>query len=152
MAALVIDEWLWADLRGANEGQQQKETFQFLQAIFKKCDRIVTVKGSPFDQKYLGLFDRHNQVRNRLALYYRDFFRYNSLKSFLIEENQLAELSSELSLQVEQSDHYVVRAFLASQASAIVTTDVPLKEVLDKHGIPCSYRDEFVRDYILRYG
>lgn len=152
MADLVIDEWLWADLQGSNAARQQGETFKFLEAIYKKCDRIVIVKGSQFDLKFLGLFDRYNVVRNRLASYYKDYFRYNSLKTNVLEEDQLADLPQGLAAQVKEEDQYLVRAFLTSGASEIVTTDIPLKDALGRNSIRCSYRDEFVREYISRYG
>ena len=152
MADLVIDEWLWSDLAGENSPERQRETFQFLEAVFIKCDRIVTVKGSRFEEKALGLWKQTDVTRRGIAKFYRDRFWYNSEKTHLLEQAALEELGEAVANEVKPDDHYLVRACLTSNAVSIVTTDNPLKNILEKHGIPCKHRQDFVPDYIARYG
>lgn len=148
MADLVIDEWLWSDLAGENTKNEQGEAYQFLEAIFNKCDRVVTVRGSMFDQKFIGLFRHTDVTRRRIAKFYKARFWYNADKSVMLEEDQLQDLPQPLATEVDHGDRYLVRAYLTSNASEIVTTDNSLKDVLVRHGIACRHRQEFVPTYI----
>jgi hypothetical protein len=152
MADLVIDEWLWSDLAGENSTNSQRETFQFLEAVFTKCDRIVTVKGSRFEEKALGFWKLTDVTRRGIAKFYKERFWYNSDKCLLLDPAELQHLEDVISNKVKADDRYLVRACLTSKAMAIVTTDNPLRNALDGHGIPCRLRQEFVPEYITKYG
>jgi len=52
---LILDEWVWADLSGANGEEAQHETLRLLQRVLDKCDQLVAVYGSPFLRKYFNL-------------------------------------------------------------------------------------------------
>ena len=152
MADLVIDEWLWSDLAGENTVDDQRETFQLLGVIYNKCDRLVTVRGSRFDQKFFELFRHSDVTRVGFAKYFKARFWYNSQKTLMLEEDQLQDLPEAIAREVQHKDHYLVRAYLTSKASEIITTDNPLKNALTKHGIACRHRQEFVPNYISHYG
>lgn len=152
MADLVIDEWLWSDLAGENTVDEQRETFEFLGAIYNKCDRIVSVRGSRFDQKFFELFRYSDVIRLGFAKFFKARFWYNSQKTLMLEEDQLQDLPNAIATEVQHKDHYLVRAYLTAKASEIVTTDNPLKDALTKHGIACRHRQEFVLTYISQYG
>lgn len=154
MADLVIDEWLWSDLAGENTVGEQRETFEFLGAIYNKCDRIVSVRGSRFDQKFFELFRYSDVIRLGFAKFFKARFWYNSQKTLMLEEEQLQDLPEAIATdtEVKHKDHYLVRAYLTAKASQIVTTDNPLKDALTKHGIVCRHRQEFVPTYISEYG
>ena len=74
MADLVLDEWLWSDLAGENTVNEQQETFEFLGAIYNKCDRIVSVRGSRFDQKFFELFRHSDVIRLGFAKFFKARF------------------------------------------------------------------------------
>lgn len=152
MADLVIDEWLWSDLAGENTADEQRETFEFLRAIYNKCDRVVSVRGSRFDQKFFELFRHSDVIRLSFAKFFKTRFWYNSQKTLILGEDELQKLPETIATEVQHKDHYLVRAYLTSKASEIVTTDNPLKNALTKHGIACSHRQEFVPTYISQYG
>lgn len=152
MADLVIDEWLWSDLAGENSVDEQGETFEFLGAIYNKCDRVVSVRGSRFEQKFFELFRHSDVIRLGFAKFFKARFWYNSQKTLMLEENQLEDLPEAIATEVQHKDHYLVRAYLTSRASEIITTDNPLKNAITKHGIACRHRQEFVPAYISQYG
>ena len=139
-------------MAGENTVDKQREAFQFLEAIYNKCDRVVTVRGSRFDEKFMGLFRHSDVTRLGIAKFFKDRFWYNSNKLVLLEGDQLRDLPEPLATEIEDSDHYLVRAYLTANATEIVTTDNPLKDVLTKHGIACRHRQEFVPTYISQYG
>ena len=152
MADLVIDEWLWADLEGQNTIEAQVEATQFLLAIFNKCDRLITVKGAKFERKAYDFF-RHTDVTKRgISKIFNNLFRFNSNKSEWIEVPELADLPEPLDKRINPDDHYLVRAYLTRKAEVIVTTDTRLMEALTESGIVYKHRNEFVPDYVLRYG
>src|SRR5437667_5190906 len=109
MADMVIDEWLWSDLAGENRKNKQREAFEFLEAIYKKCDRIVTVRGSRFDQKSIELFRHTDVIRVRIVKFFKERFWYNSDKMVMLAEDQLRDLSEQLATLIEPADHYLVR-------------------------------------------
>ena len=49
---------------------------------------------------------------------------------------------------VKPDDDYLVQAQRACPEATIVTTDHPLAAILDKHGVPWRFRDDFLRDYL----
>ncbi len=151
MADLVIDEWLWSDLAAENTVERQRQAFQFLQAVFIKCDRIVIVKGSKFESKANALWKHTDVTRRYIARFYKDRFLYNSDKSQLLEESQLQNLPAPLASEVNVDDQYLVQALIAANASSIITTDNPLIDILARHGLSSEHRDTFVSTYISRY-
>lgn len=150
MADLVIDEWLWSDLSGENSAESQVESFEFIQAIYNKCDRIVTVKGSKFNQKTFDLC-KHTDVRRReIAKYYRNNFLFNSKKFVNLEQSSLKPVPEHISKVTKEDDHYLIQAYLTVEASVIVTTDNPLKTEVN-NDINCQLRNEFVPSYISQH-
>lgn len=152
MADLVIDEWLWSDLAQVNGVERQRQAAQFLEAVFKKCDKFVTVRGSAFDEKAGSLWKHTDLLRRTIARIYNERFAYNSEKNIILEQSDLSALDPEIAKDVKQPDQYLIQAQRAANAQLIVTTDSPLIAALDKHGIPHQHREEFVPDYIAKYG
>jgi hypothetical protein len=152
MGNLVIDEWLWSDLARENGVERQVQATQFLNAVFKRCDKLVTVRGSAFDAKARALWQHTDLVRRTIARIYNDQFAYNSEKNVILEQSDLPELDPGVVADVESSDHYLIQAHKAAQAELIVTTDSPLIGVLEKHGIAHQHRETFVPDYVTKYG
>ena len=148
---LVIDEWLWADLSGDNEDDKpgsQKEAIGFLQKVFKKCDRFVIVRGSPFANKIYQFFKKAQERRQKeIANFFTAEFLHNSKKSHIIEQAELAVLPEAISRNVKQEDHYLAQAYFAATAKVIITTDGPLKKTLSQNQIPCELRDDFLAKY-----
>mgnify|MGYP001033119891 CR=1 FL=1 len=150
MVDIVIDEWLWADLSGENSSENQREAFEFIQTIFHACDRIVTVKGSKFNDKVLS-FWKHTDIKRRtIAKYYMEKFLFNSEKSVNLDESSLVYVPEHISKATKEDDHYLIQAYLTAKANVIVTTDNLLKAAIN-NDINCKHRDEFVASYIQQH-
>jgi predicted nucleic acid-binding protein len=147
---LIFDEWVWADLSGANGEEAQHETLLLLQRVFDKCDQLVAVNGSPFLRKYFNLA-RHastGDLRRRIVKVFTARFFQNSEKLHLLQEGSLPDTPPELEHKVKEDDQYLVRAYLAANADLLVTTDNPLIEALRECGIRCMNRDTFISSYL----
>lgn len=150
MGEIIIDEWIWADLAGENSREAKKSAFNFICKIFDKCDRIVMVKGSKYNQKLWTFCKNAKSVWDcQVVKYYLYRFYYNMSKSVLLEGNALKLLPEQLANETNADDHYLVQALLTTGAQIFVTTDTGLKDVLNKFGHNCVLRDEFVDSYIL---
>jgi hypothetical protein len=153
LADIVIDEWLWADLSGENRLQKQIESFEFIQAMFKACDRIVTVKGKEFNRKASCFWKHTDLIRRGIAIYYRDNFVFNPKKLVNLEESSLDPIPTHISEKVKhEDDYYLIQAYLAAGASVLVTTDSDLLLAEINDDVKCKNRDEFVASYIREHG
>jgi predicted nucleic acid-binding protein len=149
MKRFVWDEWLWADLNGENGEEAQREAVLLLEAVFQKCDQLVTVQGSPFVQKYYAMTRQANTIiLTKIVKIFKYQFLHNSEKLQLLEEQGLPGIPADLEPTIKEDDRYLVRAYLAVKADLLVTTDNPLMEALHDWGIRCQDRDTFVSDYL----
>lgn len=145
MAWWVINEWLLEDLRGANGAEHQRQAIEFLSKLVKRCDGIVVVRGSAWWRKAFDLMKRSDDVivREASKLLHRQVLQDSGKCRQLSQEN-LCPPPCELRQAIKPDDWYLVQAYLATKADAIITTDKNLKEVLSPHHLPVLLRDEVI--------
>jgi len=147
---LVLDEWLWADLGGDNGHARLQESFRFLEAVCKRCDRIVIPTGTEFARKFWDLCSKaaSGDLRHGIVRYFRQRFEQNSSKTekLHLRTNTPEQLQSVAN--VKPDDRYLVLTYWQSQADWLVTTDQALLGALRELGIRTAYRDEFLREYL----
>ena len=152
MADIVIDEWLWADLSGSNTPKNQEEALEFLEAVFRVCDRIVTVKGKKFNQKAANFWKHTDPKRRKIARYYYEKFLSDPAKLANLEESSLESIPEHICQKVtHEDDYYLIQAYLTAGASVIVTTDSDLLRTEINNDINCQHRNEFVASYIQQH-
>jgi len=150
MRRFVLDEWLWADLGGENGEKAQQESLQLLLKIFERCDQLVTVEGGAFLEKFYRLCEiaeDSGDPRRRIVRVFKYQFLYNSKKLICLSEEELPDLPEEMANTIEEKDRYLVRAYWASDAELVVTTDNPLLEALRSGNVKCQHRDSFLPHY-----
>lgn len=144
MADFVINEWFWSDLSGSNGMPRQRETFQVIETFPRLDHRIIVLKASPFDQKAWNLCKNTNpMIVQRIAGAYVKNIRQSD-RCIILTPEVLAPLPEELASAIKADDHYLVQAQRAVPGSILVTTDIPLRDVVAKTGLPCQSRDEFL--------
>jgi hypothetical protein len=150
MKRIIFDEWFWADLNGDNGEGAQCETLRLLEAVFEKCDQLVTVLGSPFLRKYYNMAGRvgTGDPKRTIVKVFKAQFLQNFEKLCLLQEGSLPDMPMELEHGVGEDDQYLVRAYLAVKADLLVTTDGPLVKALNGCGIVCQSRDAFIFNYL----
>jgi len=143
---IIIDEWLWADLNGENSETKQEEALKFLETLYKKCDKIVTAKGSKFQKKEWNFSKNSGKdiTLRKIARFYFGFIKSNSEKyeEVKIEDNKEINLED-----INPDDVYLVKIYKKVKAP-VITTDEKLKKILDKNKIPCKLREEFIKKYL----
>lgn len=144
---LVIDEWLWHDIRGENGEEKQKEAFDFLQCICKVCDKIACMENSPFVKKFWEISKiagEKKELRDIVIFFIRKFI-YNSLKCEIYPYEV-----SQPDLNIKPDDAYIYSLYdkIESTQKKIITTDTGLIEEFKKNNIKVYHRDEFIRKYL----
>lgn len=140
----IIDEWFWADLNGENGVEKQKETSEFIETLFKRCDRIAVALDSEFQQKGWEFSSKAIDVTRRgIARLYFGKIKSNSQKYEEVDIGDIREVDLE---GIDSDDMYLVKTRCKVNAP-IITTDNNLINALKSKDISCSHRDEFLREY-----
>ncbi len=147
MAIFVINEWLWHDLSGSNGLLNQRQAFSVIEKLPASDHRIVLVEGSPFDQKAWNLCKSTNPIVQRIAGVYVVNVRQNSDRCLILKLEEVDALPDELASAIKPGDQYLVQAQRSVSGAILVTTDNRLREALDKAGLNCLSREEFLRIY-----
>ena len=147
MADYVLNEWVWGDLRGENGVEKQGETFKLLCVMLEKADRLVVVKGSAFDKKAWDLCGADDVLLRKMGAFYRGNFRFNSGACIELNQAGLGGLPDVLA-DVEARDRYLVQSLRAVAGSILISTDRYLLAVVNRNGMNCQHRDEFVPVYL----
>jgi hypothetical protein len=146
---LVIDEWIWErDVLTSH----RDTIFQFLEKVYKKCDRLVIVTNSPFVDKFHTLCKQRDQsydpvVRGIIKLF-KDVLLYNAEKCVMYDETDLRPLPEDIKKAIKVDDRYLIRAYITAQASILITTDSELIKGVSQYSVNCKHKDEFLPEYI----
>lgn len=140
----IVDEWLWHDLSGENGDERRAQAFAFLEKVLQKCDIIVSLKKSPFEQKFFQLCQRTDAITRNIVRFFRLQILHNQQKYHAYTESDCAPLPEES--PVKADDAYLVRLALRGYGT-VVTTDHPLLQYLQETHIPCIHRDNLLETY-----
>ncbi|MER3473887.1 MAG: hypothetical protein C4335_07600 [Armatimonadota bacterium] len=140
----IVDEWLWHDLGGENGLERQQQAFRFLEQLVQKCDMLVSMKGSAFEQKFYNLCLFRDVRTPQIVRYCRNFVLNNSQKYLAIDQHDCPPLAEDW--QIKPDDRYLARLATAGHG-IVVTTDAPLMQELRVHQIECIHRDELLDVY-----
>ncbi|GBC97100.1 hypothetical protein HRbin16_02920 [bacterium HR16] len=140
----IVDEWLWHDLNGENGDEKRAEAFAFVEKVLHKCDMIVSLKQSPFEQKFFQLCQRTDVVTRRIVRFFRMQILQNQQKYRTYAEADCPPLPDESAVKTD--DVYLVRLGLGGYGT-VVTTDNPLLQRLQEMNVPCIHRDTLLKQY-----
>lgn len=144
---LIIDEWIWHDLSGENGEDKRKEAIEFLETVYKKCDKIATVKDSKFENKYFNFCQRTDNICRNIIRYFKSYIFFNPEKYISINEEECQQIPENVSSKINPDDCYLVKLNYKLQCP-IITTDNPLLKILEEQQIQCKHRDNFLQSYI----
>ncbi len=147
MAVFVINEWLWADLSGENGRDHQLQIVSLIENLAVSEHQVVVIEGSQFDRKAWSLCKSANQLVVQAVVAFVVSIRQNSDRCLILKPDAAAVLPDEIAVKTKPDDHYLIQAQLAVDGAVLVTTDAPLRAVLDGAGLPCISREEFLDNY-----
>jgi hypothetical protein len=142
----VINEWIWADISGANGNKGRILAINFLEAFLNSPHQIVIVLGSAFDKKAWQLCNHQEDLVKRIATLFVVQIRQTA-RARRIDPNELKELSDVLSAQVKDDDQYLARVLITIPEAILVTTDTKLLTILSEQKFKVISREEFLRTY-----
>jgi|SRR5579864_3892077 len=152
MAVFVINEWLWSDVPGHNGPHNQREGFKVIVKLSTSQHKIVVVEGSAFDQKAWKLCKSTATnpmlVQRIVGALYVPTLRQNSDRCLLLKQEALPAIPPELASVTNPDDHYLVQAQLAVPGATLVTTDGDLCQAVNRAGLACITREEFLSNYL----
>lgn len=147
--ALILNEWLWADLRGEDD-TARRAALGVVLALQDRNAPFVIVEGSRFATKLWEYCDAANnasaprEMKNAARIL--TSLRYDP-KCITLPEASLPELPPEVAGH-NADDHYLLKAYLAIDDGLIVTTDADLLALLATVGWRGVHRDEWLRAYL----
>lgn len=145
MTDYVINEWLWADLRGENGPAARLETFTLLQGFARSPHRLILVYDSPFDRKAWSLCsNKEDMITQLIGRAFVRLIRTNLDRCRVVYPDALAPLPDGLAGQLEPDDRYLAQACLTVEGSVLVTTDGDLIDILAGHGLACTSREGLI--------
>ena len=155
---LVINEWIFADIEGANGCAAHRETHNFLQKLLHGNNKIAVMDGSPWMQKAWGLMRHYNvsdddvSVRESSILIQQII--WDDDKCVRLQESDInaADAPAEVIADVianAPEDEYLIRLYFAAQADLLITTDEKLRDALANHQeIEVVLKADFLESYL----
>lgn len=146
----IVNEWLWSDSNGDNGEEKQKEALEFLETLFKKCDRLAVAKGSKFQQKEWN-FSKNAACdikKREIAKLYFSKIKSNSQKYVEIDIEKIEKKEEYDLADIKPDDIYLIKTYYKTKG-LIISTDNKLINSLKAKDIPCKLRDEFLKEYLL---
>jgi len=145
----VANEWLLEDLLGTNGADKRRQTFQWLEKLHAKCDRLAVLESSPWAQKAYKLMKQADPATREVSKFLRLKILQNQLKCVLVRQGELCALPADLQGVAPASDEYLVNLYLSTSAELLLTTDLALHDALRATGrVAVAMRDEFLSDYV----
>lgn len=148
---IVVNEWLLDYMRfGANLGEIST-AIQFLNALVKKCNKMVVKRPSPFLGKfyrYIEESERDINCKGRFRKLNQLLF-YNWEKTTIVDDVDIKKLPKEIEEKTPSRDKYLIELAYYSTDKIIVTTDRQLKDKLqDEVDLKIYLLEEFSREYL----
>jgi hypothetical protein len=110
----------------------------------------VIIEKTAFDQKAYRLCNSSDTVARIIAKVYFLQIRLNADCCRILTPDQTVELPDHLAQAVKADDHYLVQAMLNSGGTILVTTDAPLRQVLENNGLSCLSPEQLLSVYFPR--
>ena len=144
---IVLNEWIFHDLRGDNGERRQRETVQFLGLLVQSEDTLVVPNERRWTDKANSLMRFSDARRRVISKVFRSLYDDSERALRVLPEGEGA-IPSGLLARLPEEDVYLVSAYLSANADVLVTTDDDLHEALsDSDLVTCRMRDGFLAGY-----
>ena len=148
---IVVNEWLLDYMCPNSDSNKTTMAIQFINAVVKKCDKIVIRRPSPFVSKfyrYMKEFGWDPKFKERYKKLNQLLF-LNSDKVIIADNIDIEKLPKEVRKKIPNDDRYLIELAYFSKDKIIVTTDERLKEKLrDEDNLKVCLPEEFFKEYL----
>ena len=146
---LVINEWIFQDIKGENGQLARDETARFLTQFKQGQDKFAVLKVSPWAKKADELMG-HGDFRIRtLSKLMRSMIFDLSKCRILQPEDVEAAAPQDAITAAPEEDVYLIQTYYAADADLLISTDRDLLEAFEScQDIHVMHRDAFLNDYL----
>ena len=145
MALFVLNEWLWAYASG-DPGAQHR-ALEVVTRLAKSNHQIIVITGSPFERKAFACCKSHDVACSKIGAAFHRMIRLNSDRCRLLDATGAPALTDAF-VAVKDDDRYLIQAQLSAPGSVLITTDQPLREIVQAAGRECLSPAEFIATYL----
>lgn len=148
---MVINEWIFHDMKGENGLPAQKQVERFLQAFIEGPDSIVVLRETKWTEKAWQLWEQHDTRIQLLSKLLYLGILIDPLKCRYLHQHEVLPLPADLAAQVPADDVYLFQTAQSGGETLIVTSDGRLIAMVPSahcHGIQLRQRAEFVAEYL----
>ncbi|MCY3542497.1 MAG: hypothetical protein OXH22_00410 [Chloroflexi bacterium] len=146
---LVINEWLFQDIKGENGQTKRQETGIFLTQFAQGQDKFAVLTGNPWMQKAYELMTYSAPDIRELSKLVRSLI-INPSKCVILQPGDAENSAPQDAIDAApEEDIYLIQTYYASNADLLITTDKGLLEAFKSHqDIEVVHRDTFLDDYL----
>lgn len=131
---LVVNEWFLEFLVPNVDLKKINKVNSFIRSVNNNSHILVIGHNNSFTNKfykYMKIYGWDIDFKNRFQKIRKLLF-YDSLRTLIIDESELAILSEEIVSITPADDLYLVELAFSTEDKVIITTDNRLKEALNK--------------------
>jgi hypothetical protein len=149
---IIINEWLLEYLRPDATKTDRVAAIQFVNALVRRCDKMVIKRKSPFANKlcaYVYSFGWDACSRKRFSDLYKLVF-LDSDKTIIADESDLQDLPEDIAAKTPEDDKYLIELWYSNQDRIVLTTDAKLRDKLkDIPSLKICLIQEFLKEYLV---
>ena len=146
---LVINEWLFQDIKGENGQPKRQETGGFLTQFAQGQDRFAALNGSPWMEKVYELM-RHNDPAIKLLSKRVRRLIGNSSKCLMLQPSDVVDAAPQDAIDAApDEDIYLIQTYYAANADLLITTDEGLHNAfVSRQDVDVIFRNDFLNEYL----
>jgi hypothetical protein len=129
---IVVNEWLLEYLRPDAPPTNRESAVRFVNALVRKCDKIVIKRNSPFVTKFyrfMGQFGWDASFKKRFSKLNRLLF-LDPDKTIIADVSDIEALPEGIADRTPSDDIYLIELWYSKQDRIVLTTDADLKDKL----------------------
>ena len=146
---LVINEWLFQDIKGENGQPKRRETGGFLTQFSQGQDRFAALNGSPWMTKAHELMTHSAPDIRRLSKLLRSLM-INPSKCVILQSQDVENAAPQDAIDAApDEDIYLIQTYYAANADLLITTDEGLHDAfVSRQDVDVVFRNAFLNDYL----
>ena len=146
---LVINEWLFQDIKGENDQSKRRETARFLTQFAQGQDRFAALSGSPWMTKAHELMTHSAPEIRRLSKLLRSLI-LNPSKCRILQPEDVTDAAPQDAIDAApDEDVYLIQTYYAADADLLITTDEGLYDAFEsRQDVEVVHRDALLNDYL----